>query len=398
MMKLFWPKNIEFKVAIEQLSSYKPNLPFDQEIMAFTQALSKRFLRMRELPEVVALGYWLRKANVKEMQTAFEQGAVQKIIRARGTVFHIAPSNVDTIFVYSWMLSLLAGNRNVIRISSKEQNGLNVLLHTIIEELARNEFQKIANQTIICTYGHEENITALLSVACQTRVIWGGDETISAIREIPLAPLANELAFPDRFSLAVLNSEVIFKLDEVQLDSLLDQFYNDVFWFDQMACSSPRLITWCGENQQAINRFWSAFEHKIQQKQYELMAATQVLKYTTTLMLATESKVENLKNGTYFSRVTLSDVPVDVRERHCGGGLFYEYKVDKLEELADVLIDKDQTIAYFGFKREELESLVEAISTRGIDRIVPIGKALDFNGVWDGQSFLTSFTREVVII
>lgn len=398
MMQLFWPKNIEFEVAIEQLSSNKPNQPFDQEVVAFTQALSKRFLRIRELPEVVALGYWLRKANIKEMQTAFEQYTVQKMIRARGTVFHMAPSNVDTIFVYSWMLSLLAGNRNVIRISSKEQNGLNVLLQIIMDELARNEFQKIAKQTIICTYGHEENTTAVLSAACQTRVIWGGDETISTIREIPLAPLANELAFPDRFSLAVLNSDVLAKADETQLDSLLEQFYNDVFWFDQMACSSPRLITWCGGNQQAINRFWSVFEQKIQQKQYELMAATQVLKYTTTLMLATESNVENLKNGTYFSRVALSDVPVDVRERHCGGGMFYEYKIDKLEELADILIDKDQTIAYFGFKREELERLVEAIATRGIDRIVPIGKALDFNGVWDGQNFLTSFTREVVII
>lgn len=398
MMQLFWPENIEFEVAIERLSSNKPNQPFDQEVVAFTQVLSKRFLRMRELPEVVALGYWLRKANIKEMQTAFEQGTVPKNIRARGTVFHIAPSNVDTIFVYSWMLSLLAGNRNVIRISSKEQNGLNVLLLIIIEELARNEFKKIANQTIICTYGHGEDATAEISAACQTRVIWGGDETISAIREIPLAPLANELAFPDRFSLAVLNSEIISKLDEVQLDSLLGQFYNDVFWFDQMACSSPRLITWCGENQQAIIRFWSAFEQKIQQKQYELMAATQVLKYTTSLILATESKVENVKNETYFSRVKLSDVPVNVRERHCGGGLFYEYNVDQLKDLADVLIDKDQTIAYFGFKHEELESLVEAISTRGIDRIVPIGKALDFNGVWDGQNFLTSFTREVIII
>ncbi|MGA3600097.1 acyl-CoA reductase [Lysinibacillus agricola] len=398
MMQLFWPKNLEFEVAIKQLSSNKPNHPFDLEVVAFTQTLSKRFLRMRELPEVVALGYWLRKANIIEMKTAFEQSTVQKVIRARGTIFHIAPSNVDTIFVYSWMLSLLAGNRNVIRISSKEQNGLNALLQVIIEELARNEFQKIANQTIICTYGHEENTTALLSAACQTRVIWGGDETISAIREIPLAPLANELAFPDRFSLAVLNSEVISKLDEVQLDSLLERFYNDVFWFDQMACSSPRLIAWCEENQQTINRFWSAFEQKIQQKQYELMASTQVLKYTTTLMLATESNVANLKNGTYFSRVKLSDVPVDVRERHCGGGLFYEYNVGRIEDLADVLIDKDQTIAYYGFERNELESLVDAISSRGIDRIVPIGKALDFNGVWDGQSFLTSFTREVIII
>ncbi|KGA82436.1 acyl-CoA reductase [Lysinibacillus fusiformis] len=397
-MQLFWPKNIEFEVAIEQLSSNKPNQPFDQEVVAFTQALSKRFLRIRELPEVVALGYWLRKANIIEMKTAFEQSTVRKVIRARGTIFHIAPSNVDTIFVYSWMLSLLAGNRNVIRISSKEQSGLNVLLQVIIEELARNEFQKVANQTIICTYGHKENTTVLLSAACQTRVIWGGDETISAIREVPLAPLANELAFPDRFSLAVLNSEIISKLDEVQLDSLIEQFYNDVFWFDQMACSSPRLIAWCEENQQAINRFWSSFEQKIQQKQYELMAATQVLKYTTTLMLATESNVENLRNGTYFSRVKLSDVPVDVRERHCGGGLFYEYNVDKLEDLADVLIDKDQTIAYYGFERNELESLVDAISSRGIDRIVPIGKALDFTGVWDGQNFLTSFTREVIII
>lgn len=398
MMQLFWPKNIEFEVAIEQLSSNKPNQPFDQEVVAFTQALSKRFLRIRELPEVVALGYWLRKANIIEMKTAFEQSTVRKVIRARGTIFHIAPSNVDTIFVYSWMLSLLAGNRNVIRISSKEQSGLNVLLQVIIEELARNEFQKVANQTIICTYGHKENTTVLLSAACQTRVIWGGDETISAIREVPLAPLANELAFPDRFSLAVLNCEIISKLDEVQLDSLIEQFYNDVFWFDQMACSSPRLIAWCEENQQAINRFWSSFEQKIQQKQYELMAATQVLKYTTTLMLATESNVENLRNGTYFSRVKLSDVPVDVRERHCGGGLFYEYNVDKLEDLADVLIDKDQTIAYYGFERNELESLVDAISSRGIDRIVPIGKALDFTGVWDGQNFLTSFTREVIII
>lgn len=359
MMQIFWPKYLEFEVAIEQLSSNKPNQPFDLEVVAFTQALSKRFLRMRELPEVVALGYWLRKANIKEMQTAFERDTSDRIVRSRGTVFHIAPSNVDTIFVYSWMLSLLAGNRNVIRISSKEQNGLNVLLQIIIEELARNEFQKIAKQTIICTYGHEENATAEISVACQTRVIWGGDETISAIREIPLAPLANELAFPDRFSLAVLNSEVISKIDEVQLDSLLEQFYNDVFWFDQMACSSPRLITWCGENQQAINRFWSAFEQKIQQKQYELMAATQVLKYTTSLILATDSKVESLKNETYFSRVKLSDMPVDIRERHCGGGLFYEYNVDKLQDLADLLIDKDQTIAYFGFERKDDARLLD---------------------------------------
>jgi len=397
-MKLFWPKITDFEEALEQLSAQRPNNPFEDEVVAFTQALSKRFLRMRELPEVVALGYWLRKANLKGMQENFEQSNANKIVRARGTTFHIAPSNVDTIFVYSWMVSLLAGNRNIIRISSKDQNGLNVLMQIIVEELASGKFENVAKQTIICTYGYEENVTTVLSAACHTRVIWGGDITIRAIREIPLAPLANELAFPDRFSLAVVNSEVVSSLDEVQLDNLVEQFYNDVFWFDQMACSSPRLVAWCGKNQQAVESFWTAFAQKVQQKQYELIAATQVLKYTTSLLLTTDKEVDKLETGTYFTRIELTGVPVEIRERHCGGGLFYEYHVDKLVALADVLIDKDQTIAYFGFNREELQALVKAIETRGIDRIVPIGNALDFNGVWDGQSFLTSFTREVVII
>ena len=30
--------------------------------------------------------------------------------------------NVDTIFVYSWILSMLAGNQNIIRLSSKTKD------------------------------------------------------------------------------------------------------------------------------------------------------------------------------------------------------------------------------------------------------------------------------------
>lgn len=248
---------------------------------------------------------------------------------------------------------------------------------------------------MICTYNHEENATALLSKICHTRVIWGGDVTIAAIRNVPLAPMANELAFPDRFSLAVLHAEQVNVLDKQQLDTLLEQFYNDVFWFDQMACSSPRLIVWIGKTPQ---QFWHHFEQKMIEKRYELLAATQVLKYATTLQLAAKPFVEKIQSAVYYSRVQLDEMPSDVREQHCGGGLFYELELNSLEDLAEVLIDKDQTIAYFGFAKKELAQLVDKIQTRGIDRIVPVGRALDFSGIWDGQSFLTSFTREVVIL
>ncbi|RAV23587.1 acyl-CoA reductase, partial [Staphylococcus warneri] len=72
---------------------------------------------------------------------------------------------------------------------------------------------------------------------------------------------------------------------------LLEKFYNDVFWFDQMACSSPRLVVWIGEK---IETFWTEFERKIQKKQHELLAATQVLKYSTSLQLAAENYVEKV--------------------------------------------------------------------------------------------------------
>ena len=51
-MKLFWPKDT-FEVALTNLQGQKPNRPFDEQVIAFTQSLSKRFVCMRHMPEVV---------------------------------------------------------------------------------------------------------------------------------------------------------------------------------------------------------------------------------------------------------------------------------------------------------------------------------------------------------
>ncbi|MCS5503266.1 acyl-CoA reductase [Lysinibacillus sp. A4] len=397
-MKLFWPLHKSFDEALDDFQKTPLNQPFEEQIIDFTQALSKRLVRIKKQPEIVALGYWLRKANIKQMQKIFEKQHENSIIQARGTVFHIAPSNVDTIFVYSWMLSLLVGNRNIIRISSKEQNGLNILLQSILEELSKPEFKVIAQQTIICTYKYEETMTAQISTICHTRVIWGGDATVEAIRKVPLAPLANELTFPDRFSLAILNSEAVIALNEKALEELARQFYNDVFWFDQMACSSPRLLIWTGKQQEEARvHFWSAFEKVIRIKAYDLLAATQVLKFTTVLQLAAEKKVHHVNHDVYFSRVKFQQIESSVRELHCGGGLFYEFDVTDLVDVIPIICDKDQTLTYFGIEHQQLISFIKAVQSRGVDRIVPIGQALDFDGIWDGQNFFTSFTRAIVI-
>ncbi|KIL49938.1 acyl-CoA reductase [Jeotgalibacillus soli] len=400
-MRLFWPESNDWKTILNNMQKKELLTPFHPDVLLFVQGLSKRFLRLRHYPELMALGYWLRKAHIHEMKESWHERTNGQFIRARGTIFHLAPSNVDTIFVYSWMLSLLAGNRNVLRLSSKEQPQTNELLSVMMEILQDPEHAAVAERTMLLTYGHDDHVTAYLSERCHTRVVWGGDETVKAIRKIPLAPMANELVFPDRFSLAVLNAEVVMNANQEEKQQLLQQFYNDSFWFDQMACSSPRLIIWTGTDEaveSSQREFWPSFERIVHEKEYELMAAVQVQKLATGLWLAAEPESKQVQRGISYSRIFFDHIPAKVRERHCGGGLFFECKVSDLRGVSSTIVDKDQTLAYFGYSKEELIKFASAVSARGIDRIVPIGQALNFDGVWDGQNFLQSFTREVVII
>lgn len=400
-MRLFWPEAKEWKQIVVELQEKALLAPFHADVLLFVQDLSKRLIKLRHYPELVALGYWLRKAHMYELQDSWSEQTKGRVVKARGTVFHLAPSNVDTIFVYSWMLSLLAGNRNIVRLSSKEQPQTNELLSVMMDVLQEPIHAVVAERTVLLTYGHDDQVTAFLSSYCHTRVVWGGDVTVNAIRQIPLAPMANELVFPDRFSLAVLKAEAVMVATEEEKQQLLQQFYNDSFWFDQMACSSPRLLVWTGADEMieaAQQVFWELFERIVQKKEYELMAATQVQKFVTGLWLATEQDAKSVKRGISYSRISFSKVPLGARERHCGGGLFYEYTAIDLYEVSAMIMDKDQTLAYFGYGKEELIEFASRISTRGIDRIVPVGQALNFDGVWDGQNFLRSFTREVVIV
>lgn len=395
-MRFYWPTN-NGEQQLQRLAEQAPLKPFCEEVLHFAQSLSKQFLTLRQYPEIVALGFWLRKAHMKQMQQSFKATNEGKIIKPRGTVFQLAPSNVDTIFIYSWMLSLLAGNRNIIRISSKEQLQKNTLLQIILEELQHHT--AIAQRTVVVTYEHDEKVTERLSALCHTRVVWGGDATVHAIRQVPLAPMANELVFPDRFSMSVLNAEKVSLVEEQSLNQLAEKFYNDAFWFDQMACSSPRLVIWVGQQaDEAKRRFWHALNKMIDRKQYTLAPATQVNKFSTSLWLATDDETTNVYTSKNYARVDFEAFSKEVREQHCGAGLFYELSMPTLVDIAKIVVDKDQTLSYYGFEKKQLVELVEHISTRGIDRIIPIGNALDFQEVWDGQDFLQSFVREVVVL
>ena len=100
--------------------------------------------------------------------------------------------------------------------------------------------------------------------------------------------------------------------------------------------------------------------------------------------------------GAECTVLELEEISTFPRE-HCGGGLLFQLRIENLTDLARLIEQKDQTLTYFGFDGDELRTLVRTLNGRGIDRIVPMGHALNFHRFWDGYDLLRSFTRAVYV-
>ena len=377
---------------------------FDSRLVDYIDEVSKRILGAREyrqFPELMALAFWMRKSNLVRLQQAFEAQTAGSLRLGRGLVFHIAPSNVDTIFVYSWFLSMLVGNTNIVRISSRSSPQIEALIARINEVSQDARFGDVGRRFLLVRYEHDRDITAHFSSQCDVRVIWGGDETINTIRAIPIGSKTTEITFADKFSFAVLRAEAV--LDEAARPNLVQAFFNDAYWFDQLACSSPRVIFWEGDAQSvkhARSLFWSDLEKLLLSRQVQLATASAVDKLVAmdcVAITADSAEIEPSRDN-LLNRVWLGTPQAIQRDAHCGQGLFYEVGIRSLGEIVPFVTRREQTMTVFGFERDELEAFVRKNHPRGIDRIVRVGEALNFSVIWDGYNLLREFTREVAVL
>lgn len=381
--------------------------PFDARATAFVARFSQKLLthpQARQFPEMAALGHWFRGASLRDL--AAQYPARPGFLRlGRGLAFHVAPANVDSVFMYSWLLSLLAGNANLVRVSQKGSPQQDFVIDALRATLAEPVGEAVAGRFVLLTYPHDDAITRAISARCQLRVVWGGDATVATLRAIPLRPTATELCFPDRFSAAAMSAAAVVALDDTGLAKLAQGFYNDAFWFAQQACSSPRLLAWVGDDAQvdaAAPRFWAALAAELKRRD----AATDNSGAMTMARLAAsfEYAAAGLAHlgpntlGSYPLRLVLDrGLNATVKEIHCGNGLFLEQRAEHLADLAPQFSDREQTLSVFGFSADELAALMQAVPPRAIDRLVPIGQALDFSPVWDGQDLVLSFSRLIAL-
>jgi hypothetical protein len=399
----------DWKEIHQKISNNRPLPPFDATVIKFIQTISNRILRdmsFRVYPELMAMAHWMRRSHLLEIEKHFVEKMGNRVWLPRGTVLHFAPSNVDSIFIYSWFLSMLFGNVNIIRLSQTRGEQITKLLYVINDVLNEEDFINVKDTVLIVSYEHNDSISQLLSANCQVRVIWGGDDSVRKVRSIPLSPNATELVFPNKFSLAAIKSDILLKQTEQEIIKIAMDFYNDSFWFDQMACSSPRLVVWVGErndNENAKSLFWGLLTEVIRNKGYLPQSNVGITKMVTGYSYAIQGFTDKLSTAEteniYRVHVDTKQLQQDfnIREQHCGGGFFLETEIEELNQLKEIISRKDQTLSVYGFKGDELTNIARGLIGKGLDRIVPIGQALNFNEIWDGYDLMVYFTKEINI-
>ena len=142
--------------------------PYDDVTISFLDALSRELLHerdAREFPDVVAFAFWCRKGNIARLKAEF--GEANRRLGV-GTVFHIAPSNVPINFAFSFAFSLLAGNRNVVRVPSKNFPQIDVVCSAIRRVVSRQEYRQIADGTIFVRYERSDAVTGSFSAQAYT--------------------------------------------------------------------------------------------------------------------------------------------------------------------------------------------------------------------------------------
>lgn len=386
--------------ALDELVLMPTLEPFGATVVNFVDAFSKLMLaspEARTYPELAALAFWLRRSSVEKLKRhALDETRIRV---PRGVAFHVAPANVDTIFIYSWFLSLLCGNSNIVRVSSKPSEQVRVIFDIIGNLFAQGEFADVRNRSLIVRYGHDAQVNTLFSSNCDVRLVWGGDQTIHEIRKAPLPPTAIEMTFANKYSFAVIDAETIVNTDDARLQSLVDAFYNDAYWFAQMACSSPRMIVWLNRDlnavQQARDLFWPRLQQRLEAGDSDLDMSDYVNKRVAVDSLALHEHIQIEKSSSNdISRVWLPKLEIH-EELHCGAGLFFESAIAELDELVPLLSRKIQTISYTGISGERWRDFFTKNNVSGIDRVVPVGKALDFDYVWDGYDMPVMLLREI---
>ncbi len=367
---------------------------FAPERLALVAEVSGQILKRgvsRASPGVTHFAYWTRRAALKTLATdAAARLPAGCLARPRGLVFHLPPQNVETVFLYSWAISYLAGNANLTRLPTALSEDMADLLDLFQNALAASGDRS----QVFARYPADEAINRAISAVSDARVVWGGDAKVAAFAPLPLRNGGKSLWFGDRRSLAMVDGASVAALDDAALGDLAERLHNDIFVFDQLACSSPVQLFAMGDEAThgpAIAALLDALS-KVALRRGSGPAAGHVIhKLTASMALAAEGVARQVTRHSAALTSVLTAKPTGGAP--VGGGFLEVVFARDLAAVYPALAENTQTLVHFGFDAEALARFAADLPPHAVTRIVPIGEALDFDVIWDGYDLVAELTQ-----
>jgi len=142
--------------------------------------------------------------------------------------------------------------------------------------------------------------------------------------------------------------------------------------------------------------FWSKvfdFAKENYENTESLSYEKKILVYQNLMKLKKIKKIKNFEN--ILNVISLKDIELPIDEYRGKMGFFYEYDIKNLKDILKKINHKCQTITYFGVKKKNFQTFIEELDNKGIDRIVPVGQALNIDLVWDGFEINKILRRKI---
>ena len=169
-------------------------------------------------------------------------------------------------------------------------------------------------------------------------------------------------------------------VDDTAVNHLAELLWRDLQPYQQAACSSPRILVWCGTK--------SGIKEALYQRLNELAsdiepaAATVMNHLVTTQLLQSRYANNHLRHRGKITIQKIDAIAPEYLDWHPAEYFLYEYQVPSLAPLLRELPATCQTLSHYGFGQQTLMEAVSQLNVKGVDRVVPVGQALNFSEQW----------------
>lgn len=384
---------------LERLEAARLRLdkPFAPDRLARISGVAETILRGGFSPATKHFAFWTRRAALERLaRDTLGRLPPKTQARPRGLVFHLPPQNVETVFLYSWVLAYLVGSANAVRLPAVLGEEMRRVTERLAAALSEGCDENGENQ-LFFHYPPDSDLGAQISALADARLVWGGSAKVAAFSALPLRDGGKSLHFGDRVSLAVLNGAALAELDAKQRMDLAARLYNDVYIFDQMACASPQVVYVVGARadvERPARALLADLAAHASAQGYPLPAGHGIAKLVASFASAAAGEADHVR-WAQPELVTVTDPDPEWRTQRIGGGYLRLAFLPELSALARVVQPDHQTVTHFGFTEAEVAEGAASLGPFGVSRWAGVGSALDFDAVWDGYDVPSELMRLV---